>query len=297
MIISTLLLCSYREGAAVYGGYDCTGAESGLQNPTGCTNGGCHGSTATPGLTVTLEIDSAGVPVTKYRGGLIYTVKITGTNTTSANLPRFGFQVAAINGATQQVTPTNTGTFQQTGFPSGVQYTATQPAYYVTNIVEQTTPLSPTSGTGGNGTVYSESFTWTAPAQGSGTVSFWGVLNAVNFDGSANSADKWNTQHVVLQEDTSTAVTSINESAGNMELNIYPNPSTDIVQIDLQNAGPGTYNLNVFDVEGRVILSRMVDVTDNFSKTTLNTTSWSAGIYFIRLANNGEQKVVKVVKR
>ena len=297
MAASSFFLCSYQGGAATVGGWDCTGAESGLQNPTGCSNGGCHGNTATTGITVTLEIDSAGAPVTAYKAGLTYTIKLTGTNTTSANLPKFGFQVASIAGSAAQVTPTNAGTFQQTGLPAGVQIAPVVPSYYVCNIIEHSTPLSPSSGTGGNGTVYSTSFTWTAPVQGTGTVSFWAALNAVNHDGSASSADKWNVKHVVLQEDTVTTVTSIDEPAGNMTISVYPNPSTDAVQIDLYNAMHGAYNMSVFDVDGNAVLSRIVEVSDNFSKTTLNTTGWSAGIYFVQIVNDGLQKVVKIVKR
>jgi len=297
LVISTFFLSSYRMGAASQG-WDCTGAETGLSNPAGCSNGGCHGN-INAGITVVLELDSAGgIPVTKYKGGQTYTFKITGTNTTANSLPKFGFQVAAILDSVAQVTPVNAGAFQQTGLPTGVHFSAPIATYYVTNIVEQGTPLSPKSGTGGTGTVYQESFTWTAPATGTGTVSFWGVLNAVNFDGSASSADHWNTARLVVTEDTTTVhVSAINELNGNLEANVYPNPVTDEVQLELTNATLGLYNLNIFDTQGRVVLGQTVEVNGGFSKTTLNTSNWASGIYLVKLSNDAGQKVMKIVKR
>src|ERR1700722_18150760 len=93
-----IAISGYKEGPANYQGWECTGAETGLGNPTGCYGGsGCHSSSATAGIAVVLELDSTGgVPTTHYTGGLTYTVKITGTNNTGNNLPKYGFQKACI---------------------------------------------------------------------------------------------------------------------------------------------------------------------------------------------------------
>ncbi len=298
LIVTSFFMSSYRSGAA-NNGWDCTGAESGLSNPTGCSNGGCHGNSAITGITVTLELDSAGiVPIIKYKPDSTYTVKITGTNTTTFNLPKFGFQVACILGSTGQVTPTNAGTFQQTGLPSGVHFSAPQANNYVTNIIEHTLALAPLSGTGGNGTIYQKSFKWTAPAAGTGTVSFWGVLNAVNGDGSASSADKWNTQNLIVEEDTAKPIVNgITEVNSKLELNLYPNPATDLVHLEVQNGTAGVYNLNVFTTEGRTVLSQTAEVTAGTSNIALDISRLEAGIYFINLAKGSESNVIKVVKK
>jgi hypothetical protein len=298
-IVAAIFMCSYVTGPATHG-WDCTGGETGLGNGAGCSTGsGCHSTTAATGIIVALELDSAGVPVTTYKGGQAYTVKITGTNTTVNNLPRFGFQVIAIKGATSEVTPVNEGTFQQTGLPTGVHYqTPVNASYIVADVIEHDEALSPDSGTGTTGTVYQESFGWTAPAAGTGTVSFWGALNAVNNNGSADAGDLWNTTHIVITEDTTSGtVNSIAPLSANLEVKVYPNPATDAVQIELDNAATGSYNLNIFDLEGRSICSRMLQVSGNLSTTTLNTTGWSAGIYFVSLSKDGMEKVVKIVKR
>ena len=299
LLISTFILCSYREGPATQG-WDCTGGELGLGNAAGCgISGGCHSHSATAGIVVTLELDSAGVPVTTYKAGLSYTVKIKGVNNTASVLPKFGFQTIAIKGAVADSTPVNIGTFQQTGLPAGVHYqTPVSAQYIVANVIEQTTPLSPDSGTGGRGTIYAESFGWTAPVTGTGTVSLWGVLNAVNFNGSADGADLWNVQHLVITEDTTaTTVNSITDVNGTLTLNIFPNPASDFAQLEIANATSGSYHLNVYDSEGRQVIKHELEVTGDLYKTEINTADWTSGIYFVKISNDETVKVLKMVKK
>jgi hypothetical protein len=298
LIAVITFMCSYRQGAATHG-WDCTGGETGLSNQAGCSSGGgCHSNSATPGIVVMLQLDSAGIPVTTYKAGLTYTVTIKGVNTTSSILPKYGFQVAAFKGASAQVTPVNEGTFQQTGLPANVHYQApVNLTYTVANIVEQGLPLSPDSGTGGTGTIYKQSFTWTAPATGTGTVSFWAALNAVNNNGTNDNGDLWNIQTLVVAEDTAATVNAIEQISANPEVTVYPNPVADVVHLEVNNANPGPYNLEVFDSEGRKLTGQMIDVTGIFSATTLSTINWSSGIYFVKLSRDGTKKVVKIIKR
>lgn len=172
---SMALLCSNS------GGYSAnrTGANS---TTTGC--GSCHGSTSSLGTTI--ELDSAGSPVTVYRPGVAYTVKITATNnTTATNLSKYGFQLCAVKstgaGTTSAVQAGTWGTL-----PAGTQQSGTTLKY-----IQHSQRLSPTSGTGGTGTVYSISIPWTAPAAGTGSVKVYGLVNAVNANNTDDSGDKY----------------------------------------------------------------------------------------------------------
>lgn len=294
--VSAIIFSSYKSGPA-NNGYDCTGAETGNGNFAGCGSSGCHGSlgAATTGIAVTLELDSAGTAVTSYKPGVVYSVKISGTNNTSNSLPKFGFQVTCIQGSTAQATPTNAGTFASTGLPTNVRYEAAQSGLYVTNIVEHKAAITATSGTGGSGTTYVESFNWTAPVAGTGTVSFWGVLNAVNGDGNEGSADKWNTNHLTITEQS--IATGITEAATNsLNVSVFPNPATNYVQLQMNNAENGVYELNVFDVNGKKVASHNVEVSGGELLTTLNSAAWVPGMYLVQVSKNGVQKVVSVVK-
>jgi hypothetical protein len=190
----SLVICSYAGGASTHN-IEGTGAETGLGNSAGCGQG-CHTSGTT--TTIALELDSAGVPTTHYVGGMTYTVKLTGKNTSTTSLPRFGFQIGSIVGSVAATTPVNAGTWTAP-FPTNTKYVAPKAGQFVVGVVEQTAAIAATTGTGGNGTTYVETFNWTAPAAGTGTISFWAALNAVNNNGS-DTGDKYNTGHISITE-------------------------------------------------------------------------------------------------
>src|ERR1035437_1696089 len=245
-----IMISSYSAGPGAQG-WDCTGAETGLGNPAGCTGGGCHAASATTGISVAVELDSVGVPTTHYKGGMNYTVKITGTNTTTNLLSKFGFQVGSIRGSVAATTPTNAGTWVAP-YPANTHYSAPQAGNFVVGVVEHIMRLSPISGTGGQGTVYSETINWTAPVAGTGVISIWGVLNAVNANSGADAGDLWNTNHVVINEwPTGTAVASLEQNLFN--LNIFPNPVSDYATIDYTLEENANVKVELYDISGKKV--------------------------------------------
>jgi hypothetical protein len=209
----TFIICSYAGGAASHN-IEGTGAETGLGNSAGCGRG-CHTSGTT--TTIAIELDSAGVPTTRYVGGKSYTVKLTGKNTSTTSLPKFGFQIGSIVGSSAATTPVNAGSWVAP-FPANTKYVAPKAGKFVVGVVEQTSALPATSGTGGNGTTYVQTFNWTAPAQGTGTISFWAVINAVNGNGS-DSGDKYNTGHISITELIPSSALNITTSVVNIKCN------------------------------------------------------------------------------
>jgi hypothetical protein len=177
--LAWIAVYSYQNGAAQYG-IDGTGASGG----GGCT---CHNSATTDGTRV--ELDSAGVAVTSYHPGTVYTVKISAANGSTSTLPKYGFQVTAVQAAGAGSNPVNAGTWGSS-LPANVQNTDPSVSGLTETIIEQSNPISPASGSGGNGTTYIESIPWTAPAAGTGSVILFGVVNEVNANGSS-SGDKY----------------------------------------------------------------------------------------------------------
>ena len=179
--IGYLTFSSYSGGPA-FNSRNCTGAKS---STTTCGGGGCHGGTST-NTTVAIAVDSTGnVPVINYVPGMTYTIKITGTN--SSNLSKFGFQYVAVSGTGSS--QLQAGTYSN--LPSGV---FSDPLNSL-NFVEHGQTL--TTATAGS---YNLTFNWTAPAAGTGTVTMYCTLNAVDGNGQANSADKSNNTSISLNE-------------------------------------------------------------------------------------------------
>ena len=189
--LSYLVFSSHVNGLGYSSHQDVTGASgAGTGANQGCINGGCH-TTMSAGITVTVELDSAGIAVNNYHPGAAYTIKLKGTNTTSTSLPYFGFQLSCV-----KANSANAGGANTAGSPSCVQagtwgtlpasVRSTTSTGFPQTIIEHNSPIIATSGTGGSGTTYVESIPWTAPAAGTGSVVIYGILLAVNHDGGSN---------------------------------------------------------------------------------------------------------------
>ena len=292
-----IMMCSYDDGPGTHG-WDCTGAETGLGNPSGCyQNNGCHGNStsATAAINVALELDSAGVPTTQYVGGGLYTVKITGTNNSTFNLPKYGFQIGCIQGATAVTTPTNRGTWT-TPLPTGTHIANPQAGNFVVRVVENASALSPTTGTGATGTIYSKTFTWTAPAAGTGTISFWAALNAVNNDDTNTTADKWNKIHIVITELTVPAGIDDPNHLGS-SISVYPNPVSDHLNINYKIDRRGMTDIKLFDVNGRMaaLLSSESKSPGDYEDHLTLPFILPDGIYFLEISTETNKQVKRIL--
>lgn len=195
-----VLLSSYSSGPGTSGTGDLTGAHGGSY-----CGGSCHGSSATSSTTVSIQLLSGSTPVTTFTPGGSYTIQITGTNTSTSftNLSHFGFQVSAVSISGSTVS--NAGTLSTSGI-SSIAHTASASGI---TVVEHSSAIAATTGSGGTGTTYVVNIPWTAPTSGTGCVTIYGVLNAVNHNGSDDGGDKWNnTSLTVTASMTSTTGTT-----------------------------------------------------------------------------------------
>ncbi|MEI6507175.1 MAG: T9SS type A sorting domain-containing protein [Bacteroidota bacterium] len=294
-IICGTMFSSYNAGPGSQG-WDCTGAETGLNNPTGCSAGnGCHSSSANTGIAVSVELDSVGVPTTHYKAGMTYTLKLTGTNNTISNLPKFGFQLGCIKGSAAAVTPVPTGSWVSPT-PTGTHLAAPQAQNFVVPMLEQTTALAPTSGTGGVGTIYSKTFTWTAPVSGTGTISMWAVLNAVNGNNNNDAGDLWNTTHLVINEwPANTGISSIGEN--NMRIKIFPIPAQNNLNFSYTLNQSSSVTIQLFDLQGKVVTT-LLNEDQTAGEKNLNVPfldNLRNGIYFVKVIIDDKQLLNKIV--
>ena len=72
----------------------------------------------------------------------------------------------------------------------------------------------------------------------------------------------------------------VNEISENPEINVYPNPSNGIFNVDLHNVN----TIKVLNTLGALVYQEKVNV--NETKTTLDLSSFSNGIYFIAVTND-----------
>jgi Secretion system C-terminal sorting domain len=249
----------------------------------GCT---CHSATATKGIGLTIELDSSGISTSHYKGGMSYTVKLTGTNNDTFLLPGFGFQIGAIVGSTPSKLPTNAGTWNPP-FPTNTHYAAPAATYYEVGVMEHRSELNATTGNGGKGSTYIETFNWIAPPAGTGTISMWAVLNAIHAV-NGTPGDKWDTTHIVLNERKAPTVNVPDNGSNEFTFSVYPNPAEEKTILEVSKNA----TIQFIDMDGTIILSSPINANQ---QQVISTENIANGIYTLKVVSTNFVKIRKIV--
>ena len=81
--------------------------------------------------------------------------------------------------------------------------------------------------------------------------------------------------------------------SGETYLNVYPNPTDDLLYVELSGAGIAAVAL--YDLQGRMVYSR---TPDDLPAATVNMRNIPAGVYLLRVTDtNGKEYQQKIVRR
>jgi len=231
--------------------------------------------------------------VNGFLPGHTYGIRITGDNTvTAGNDTLFGFQCTLFGwhaGTTGPITPGivdihNTDVQIDTANKQGAI------------IVDQTQTLNQ-HGTSTNKRHFQASFAWTAPDASTtiDTVEIRTLLCAVDGDGTYNgdAQDAASAGPTRLHRST----TGLAEMFTNASFNTFPNPATNNINIQMNNLGEGGYVLYVYDVNGRRIVNRNIEVSGNTHTENIDMSAWHSGVYFAQVARYGQFRNISIVKQ
>jgi len=116
----------------------------------------------------------------------------------------------------------------------------------------------------------------------------------VTYAGELDSLKKWIVDRIDWLDANMPGLcttTAINEiSAVYQLIKSYPNPTHDLLQLDIANILLGE-QFEVYDYTGKLICRREI----LSEKMTINTNDWSAGVYLIKAGNKNQQSI-RVVK-
>lgn len=282
--ISILSLASYSSGPAASGVGNRTGS-GGATAVANCA-GGCHGAN-NAGTTLTVTLLSGTTVVTSYSPGQTYRVLLSGTSTTTR--PKFGFQTSCVK--TSDVAA-QAGSFATGGNANIAVRTNVSPG--PVQVVEHTTSLNGIQVPGTTNVIDTVSFNWTAPVAGTGKVRFYGILNAVNGIGGADAGDWPNTDTLEIAEVASQ--TSVGNLSRNISVKAFPNPATQVLNIDLSDAAAGAYQFEVFDLAGKKITSQNALAQGTAKVSSLPIGMLQNGWYVLVVSNNGARQAVPFQK-
>ncbi len=174
-----------------------------------------------------------------------------------------------------------TGTAARFNLPYGVCADASNTIYvcdFNNQRVRKITPAGVVTTFAGNGTA--------SGVDGVGTgATFNGPIGpCIDAIGNIYLADQFN--HKIRRISNPTA--GITENTANTKIEVYPNPTTDVINIDLKSASKVTVTNSL----GQIVTEQ----TMNAGKQTISLQNHAKGIYFVTILQNEKQQTTKVVK-
>ena len=89
-------------------------------------------------------------------------------------------------------------------------------------------------------------------------------------------------------------------SSKNVDVQIFPNPASDLFQIHLKGLQPGNLAVDLVDINGRVVAKLYDDYTNDtfsmsFDRTQATFKNLKAGLYFVRINTNNYVTTSKII--
>lgn len=233
---------------------------TGAPNETTCQQSGCHGGGAYAGTVAISGIPDIVVANTTYT--------ITLTNT--SNAVRAGFQMVCLDATNAQCGSFTNGTGTSIGTVGTKQY-----------IRQSQVKIMSAGST-------SWTFSWKAPATlaaANSPITFYFVSLAANGDGGTSGDNVLKATKAVTFKTT----TGNKEIQNSIAVNVFPNPTKDVLNIELPEA-QNNAQLTLVDINGRVLLIK--NLTEKSNK--INISHLSKGIYNAQI-QAGDKSVSKKI--
>lgn len=148
------------------------------------------------------------------------------------------------------------------------------------------------------------SYTWTVPSsvtivsgQGTGAVSlqFNSTLGLrdIKVKGNNNCGTGFNFTKSVRSVSCPRLGESV--SANLLNLDAYPNPADDLLNIVFSSPVSGRYNVSLVDLSGRIVRSDMVEAMEGENKLWWDVSEFRSGVYFLDIVGNNGRSTLRVV--
>jgi hypothetical protein len=89
-------------------------------------------------------------------------------------------------------------------------------------------------------------------------------------------------------------ITGVNDPAQSISLQLYPNPTQDVLMIKMQSIQSQHVTFNLYDLAGKLVLSNTSDVFRSAYDGSLNLSDCASGFYFLRIEAGDVNLVRKV---
>jgi hypothetical protein len=237
-----------------------------------CNQSGCHNSFTVNTGGGSISISSPTLTNWSYVPNQTYTISVT-VSKSGLSLFGLGFEALDASGANAGTLTAGTGT---------VLKSATVLGKTRTNITHALN-----GGASAGSHVFT--FTWKAPATDIGSITFYCAGNAANGNHTVSGDYIYTTSQVVTSPSTSGIA---DHKAFSDQLNIYPNPAADYLQIgNIESTTKMT--VSIMDVKGAVVSRRQgLKTNDRIELNELNT-----GTYLLKVETAGKIAMKQFIKQ
>jgi hypothetical protein len=238
----------------------------------------CHNSNPLNSSGGSVTISSPDLIGNQYVGGTTYQIDVT-VERASINLFGFGFEALLPSGA-------NAGTLVVTNSTQMHILTGT-----VSGNVRNTMTQKTNGGLGSGTKTFS--FNWTAPAAGTGDVTFYATGNATNQSGNTSGDFVYSTS-LALSENNPSGNMEFN--AVNADMNIFPNPAVETINATLHIGQKGQYEVRLFSLSsGQQVYAETKYFHPGNNLLTIENNGWDSGIYLLQISTNEQQIQGKIL--
>ena len=96
----------------------------------------------------------------------------------------------------------------------------------------------------------------------------------------------------IINAETASLYTGIEENTNTIVTNIYPNPTSDILNVEFEENSE-LYSIRIYDIKGNTVIQK--EVNSALGKAELNLSNLQKGNYFINISTKGTSTTKKIV--
>ena len=120
---------------------------------------------------------------------------------------------------------------------------------------------------------------------------YWGS-NATQQEGSVNDI----TAVKVIASPEMVSVPENHDAINPMTaVRVYPNPATDVLNIEVNASQSSVMSINVFNIMGQKVMESNVNINTGMNTPSINTADFASGIYFVTVKANGFENTLKFI--
>lgn len=253
------------------GVHNTGGSPAGFCGDPASTSATCRSCHSGPNLAPITGVFTSNIPPAGYIPATSYTIT---ANFIRPGHSKFGFEASPQNAS---------GTLLGTMGTVNANTQVIGSGKYITHT------SSGTAGSGGK----TWNFLWTAPAPGTGPVTFYGAFNATNSNNMSTGDSIFRTTFVVTEN-----ISSVQNFHENIySFRTFPNPVTDYLTVKFTLQESSSVAIELLDINGNHIRNLFAETEMKGEVNQLfDISSCAKGIYFIRLSTDGIPTLHKVLK-